>query len=360
TPSDPQMIAADFSCTGAPDDVCNLLIPLDRSYVATVQFIFQNKMELQGKCWAVYFTKGDSPAIGISSSLSFGREQQPGSMIFCRGVLAGLQLSSCPPLPVFPCPPPLPPSPECPDAVVGPGIQEVANAFPYIFLRKWSGSCTENCCTVLYSPMSSPPQNTLYECLLQASPHTWAVLQNTVDLYLTGALQTDFPYLCSITRLQGPIAGFHRVYCDLRLRWPCEDPRLQILSLLEISEEQLIWYLGSPEYAGSKQRCWQNYFALVIKMGCLMQLLEQLAETLLGAFVIEWLFLFQQGVPCAPADFKRRLDACIILPAELFPLPSPLLSPPNSPPGCNAGTAQIFSIGEMQLLQLTPVRYQPG
>lgn len=343
-------VSATFSCNNSVVNRFEVLLPLDGSRIP-LRFVFRNGMELKGSCWVVHFTEEHGiNAVGVTGDLSFGWTKTPGSMISCQGMMAAFSAS----------PPPLSPSPEIPHIIVEPGIQEVANAFPYIFLRKWTGNCHRKCCTVLYTLVSSPPQNTLYECLLQATPPTWAVLQNIVDLYLNGDLLTDFPYLCSITQLDAPIADFHQVYRDLQLQWPFEDPRMQILSLLGISEEQLLSYLRSPEYASSKQRCWQNYFALVIKMGYLMELLQQLAETLLAAFVIEWVFLAQQGASFAPADFKRHLDATIVLPAALFPLPSPVISAPDSPPACNLGNAQAFAIGELQLLQITLVRYQPG
>jgi len=347
--ADSAPVGVRFWSPRAVEDEIVFGIPRDGSRVR-IQQKFRNGLELAGDFRLVAFTDASHAELGVWGHLSYG---WPRSVlkIYFEGVMAEFRAPEPPP------PPPPPPDDDhIPDEeIVEPDTS--GKAFPYVFLRKWSHLCSGpdcQCAYVCYRP-PNPPEDTLYEHLAAANPRTWANLQGLVTQFLTGQLATQFPVLKSWNDLTGFIQRFPLVWRYFRQHSdiPLAEAASVALNILDTTAEDLAAYLQGVDFASAKECCWQNYFGYLIKLGCDFDLLDNLAQAILAASLIEWLFT-PQDVDPGEAEFRKRIDARIQLEPPVFPLPPPVPCRPE------IGTSAPFALGELQLIRHTPAGYRPG
>lgn len=346
-------VFARISYSGAREDELRVIVPANGGAVP-INHPFRNRLDIAGDIRIIRFSERvRSAQEGVWGHFNFGDQNQ---RIYFEGIMVAFADSGTPDTPVLPVDPVGPGAPEGLSSVTPQGV------FPYLFLRKWShrcaGACT--CAYVRYGDAASPPAappvstETLYSRLIALSPRTFAGAQQLVDLYLSGLLVTDFPALDRLSELGEPAARFHTVYQAIQQAQSATPDEIRglILRQLDTNLETLSQYLASAGYFQATERCWQNYFALLIKMGCRPELLEQLAATLTGAWITATAFASNEEL-----HLSGLRNAIVVLPAALFPLPAPV----QSPPGCvGSGSVEVFAIGELQSIRHRVVRYQAG
>jgi hypothetical protein len=353
-------VDAAFTYSTAADDVFSFAVPPRRAS-HPVRHVFRNGLELSGDFQLVRYN--DDVEIGVWGHLWFGWPDRQ-DRIYFEGIMVEFRAEVRP----DPCPVPTPPTPvpvpwDADSSTLFEPEVPCSNAFSYLFLN--NAAIDPNTCAgsfVEYTP-PSPPEDTLYDHLANLTPPTWYAVQATTQFYLDGTSPTAYPFVSNIAMLNGPIVLFPRLYLNLyRHDWKMTTGvRSWILQALAIAAEQEVWdYLSSSPYAESKQRCWQSYFALVIKLGYRSREVERLTELLLGAAIVELAFSPSTAEPDW-TDIRHQVHASILLPSAIFPTPPPFESPPLSPPTPIAeGTVSLFALGEVQSIRHHVLRYQPG
>lgn len=231
--------------------------------------------------------------------------------------------------------------------------------FPYMYIRKWpivsAGQMRRR--FIDYQPVNfSPPQNSLYGSIASATSR-WEIEQLALD-FIEGAPPWQDQFV-SFADLHSGAYAILQAVAALARRFPdsAATPEAQLQALLPPD------FLLSTPYASALERLWQSYFALVILPYCDPALLAQVTRLLMTAHLLDYLFGPNSGLPQLTAGMLYELlEASIVLPRAIFPLPPAEASPPesSSPPCSDSGWVEPCAIGDLQMVRQRLLGYMPG
>ncbi|MCU0289213.1 MAG: hypothetical protein MUF15_22810, partial [Acidobacteria bacterium] len=270
----------------------------------------------------------------------------------------------------YPPSPPLPPPPSPPvlmdckivDMRIGENRKD--DLFPYIYMRKWPVVSKEDLFFnfIFYEKkIFSPPGELLIDNLIALAYQREQMILLAID-YINMNWPPPITFVAKIENLPGPIISFPEVYHKIRQR-PFTDYE-ELISIIENtlgkSLPELLAYMESAEYLQAKERVWQSYFALIFVQGYQ----EELLEGFLGILITDHLIEIINGETVktlTPGQIKKLIDAVIVVPFNLFPIPGSNVSPPLSPPISSPHTGIIpYAIGELQMVRQQFLKYEAG
>lgn len=127
-------------------------------------------------------------------------------------------------------------------------------------------------------------------------------------------------------------------------------------STLGLTPKQFEKFFNSEKYLTFVCQTWQNYFALVITSGYDIEQLTQSSKTLIVGQLCTRVCATEE---LCSDDLQQGLNASILLPSKLYPLPSnseQYLSPAES----EAATVVPYALGDLQMVRHTLKGYQLG
>ncbi|MFT4908286.1 MAG: hypothetical protein ACI978_002376 [Oleispira sp.] len=127
-------------------------------------------------------------------------------------------------------------------------------------------------------------------------------------------------------------------------------------STLGLSPEQLSQLVNSEKYLTFICQTWQNYFALVITSGYDIEQLTQSSEALIVGQLCTR--VCASSALCSN-DLQQALNACILLPSSLYPLPTNTVEY-LSPAEFSTAAVVPYALGDLQMVRHTLTGYQLG
>jgi hypothetical protein len=292
------------------------------------------------------------------------------------------------------------PVPETLPETVFVNSREQQDLFPFVYLHTWSEIKPDELQKrfVKYDSTKVPDiikygkdgnAGYLYEELVKLDNNTRSDIKTEADNFIKGGTAKSGKsyqgqFLQSVNDLPGYIKFFALLYTRLRhqrcidlatikfgiekvLRINCwreikKYVKGQTRYLPELIGENINENTEGviTEYMIAKDRVWQNYFALTIISEHRPHLLEELTKTLVMCHLIEK--IVEDDEHCHPGsriitneEILEAARATIILPAEIFPLPS-------ASPGETKTTEWIepYGIGDLQMVRQRLLRYELG
>ncbi|KQR18046.1 hypothetical protein [Xanthomonas sp. Leaf148] len=267
----------------------------------------------------------------VSGTLSFDVESNMLRIARLRypGATAEINddLGSYRPLPPSPPSPPSPPAPV--DDIQEDVISEVAELFPFLYLRNWPQITPQALEDrfVRYTP-TSPPISDFYAQLTNDRKDVDA-RSKMVDaslLFVRGALPYEGQFAQRPQALGAEFVAIEQfVLSAKQLAYP------RALALIELIAE--LWGLpwsditdamGTAEFEQQVERAWETVFALNCVLGYDRGTLAAMTQVLVGVFLLKRLAAtnpatLDQDWPAS--RLKEGLRATLILPADVFPLP---------------------------------------
>ena len=290
-----------------------------------------------------------------------------------------------PVLPPGPCPPH--PKPIDPDGPVDPVEPlPIINShpeelFPYVYVRSWLKITAED---LLYGFVQyngvSPPSSLFFADLVQARNQSRDAAQALALQFIDGEAPYQGDFIGRMETLTGPVVQFPRILDQL----PRPDGKPQ--EWLDkahaavahwLTSYGLTWtFFESSAYVQTLDRVWQSYFALVIILGHDTALLDALTRTLRLAHLVTVSLqphaqsadasaepsqppALPLNTPMSMAHIAALLKATVVLPAQVFPLPS-MQSAAYSPPLARMGWIEPYALGDLQMVRQRLLRYQSG
>lgn len=258
----------------------------------------------------------------------------------------------CGPVPPHPVPPhPVPPvDPSLPPAPIqNMNISDChlafCDLFPYLYVRPWPKISSHDLATRFITPsaelFNSPPEPLKYYDDLKngkLNSDRAGMEKDSVD-FIDGDKRYDNQFISDMNDFQTFMKKYDGIYCWIHNRQhpdcemlddyitneeilgPWETIRTEIFPGNEKPEDKGAF---NAEYKKDKERAWESLFALIITLGYECRLMEELVKTLVMADIIEDLayMSYDEKTPLIPdPDFIKRVNATIILPDYIFPLP---------------------------------------
>ncbi|PRP90775.1 hypothetical protein ENSA5_62090 [Enhygromyxa salina] len=312
---------------------------------------------------------------GIFADIHFGAAEIyhfEGLMVACpsRGSVA-----PWPPNPPDPSDQPNPPGPPNPAAEdpteSGSPLPIIStnsdDLFNYVYVRRWPRVSDEDLrYGFIQYRASSPPSSSFYDDLVIARQQGRYMAESLAVRFIDGDPPYVGMFVSSLRSLSGPVRDFaslaERIQQQAQL-----SPLVCATELASLLER----YGAPPRYFTSAQyqldidRIWQSYFALVVTLGYDWALLNDLAQSIWLAHVIDLAVTLDPENAWVPSELTpdqivELADAKVLLPASIFPLP-PATSQHSSPPrGSDTGWIEPYAIGDLQMVRQRLVRYAPG
>jgi len=288
-----------------------------------------------------------------------------------------------------PMPPPIPwpphPTPIEPDIPIDPvdPVEPIPivtshpdELFPYMYVRRWPKvSASDLLYGFVQYTSASPPSSPFFDNLVAARTQSREAAQALAVQFIDGDAPYQGEFISERYPLAGPVCQFAHILAHLpppggkAQDWQ-DQARAQITQ--QLAPYALTWdYFASADYAQALDRVWQSYFALVITLGYDTALLDEFTRTLRLAHLLEVALqpdaqsAGAASPPAAPAahltlaQIMALLQATLVLPAQVFPLP-PAQGPAASPPPAPLGWIEPYAMGDLHMVRQRLLRYQSG
>lgn len=243
---------------------------------------------------------------------------------------------------------------------------EHQDLFPFVYMRTWTDISpdVQQRRFVEYDS-ENPPSESLYNKLVEIkkSSANDARLQMT-QLAINFIEGKQFPgqFIPSNDNLNGYIKCFALLDTWLRQQTCINSTELkhQLEVILKVDWSSFKQYIESQEYIQEKDRVWQNYFALTIISEYHSALLEEITKILvmchlLGKIVEDDESCHSGNAMTANKEILEAARATIILPPEIFPLPSA-----NSEESTTTEWIEPYAIGDLQMVRQRLLKYELG
>jgi hypothetical protein len=304
---------------------------------------------------------------GIFADIHFGQNEEAhfeGLMVACpsRG-----HVPWPPPVdPVDPIYPPIddPTEPGSPLPII---TGQPDALFNYVYVRRWPRVTDEDLrYGFIQYQSSSPPSSSFYDDLGAACQQGRHAAEALAVQFIDGDPPYRGVFVSSLRSLIGPTREFADLAGRMQRLPHAGLERLgdELAAILERAGEPAS-YFSSAGYRADLDRIWQSYFALVVTLGYDWALLDELAQSIWLAHLIDCaVTLSPEGTlviaALAPNPIAELVDAKVLLPASIFPLP-PATNPSDSRTQAGpGGWIEPYAIGDLQLVRQRLVRYAPG
>ncbi|WAS95661.1 hypothetical protein [Nannocystis punicea] len=359
-PSDGLPSTARVSCAQTPWD--ERLVTIPEARVERIDLGFRSGCRVRGTLEQRAHIHIDGVEnTGIFADIYFGLDYEQhfeGLMVACP--------SRKGPAPWIP-PPPTPGS-EAPTAAGSPlpVISAQPNSlFTYVYVRRWPRvpEDDQRYGFIEYFA-SSPPSSSFYEDLGAAREQGRAAAEDLAVKFIDGDSPYEGQFIGDVRDLAGPIGDFAALAGRVQRSPDVSMERLleEIEALLERHGEPAIYFSGA-DYRAKLDRIWQSYFALVVTLGYDWALLNDLAQSLWLGHIIGLVMTTtrESTVPeLEPSQLAELLDARVLLPVSIFPLPPATTRPGAPAPAVAAGWIEPYAIGDLQMVRHRLLRYMPG
>lgn len=245
---------------------------------------------------------------------------------------------------------------------------EHQDIFPFVYMRTWTeiSPDVQQRRFVEYDSENAPSES-LYKKLVEiknASENNARLQMRQVAIDFITAEGTEFAeqFIPSNSNRNDYIKYFALLDTWLRHQtsFSCLQLKQQLEAILKLDWSKLKQYIQSQDYIRDKDRVWQNYFALTIISESRPHLLEELTKTLVTCALIEKIIKHDENCHSVSAitateEILETAISTIILPTEIFPLPS-----------ASAGKSKItewiepYAIGDLQMVRQRLLRYELG
>lgn len=237
--------------------------------------------------------------------------------------------------------------------------------FPYLYVKEWPELSEMDVNYFMYynNNAISPPAN-FYADLLsfftkEGSPeaNSRANIQALAYDFVNGISPYENEYINGMENLPKPFNSFPRIYDELQKLNNLDAIEIEIylLEQLNFEREELKLFLDNDFYRQDKDQIWQSVLALSIIGFYNNRGLQELIKTLLVCHILEEIIL--NPLHDEFHQFKNLLNASLVLPGPVFPLPPyDGLSPITSLTGC----VVPYAMGDLQMIQHQLIGYRTG
>ncbi len=270
------------------------------------------------------------------------------------------------PIPDPVVPPPPTPSPPVPDEelLISAGQTNYRDLFPYIFVRPHPpvGNYDKETQFIAYIDTGCGEEYKKFhdELVAEREKEDPKEARNGMIEAATSFLEGGEPYtgqfVSNIAELQTILRHYPSVYRDIQ-----KESDITFDTLTDIVDRALGGWeevakkiqeeKEDSSYQNEMERVWESLFALSIMTAYDSQLSEDLIETLVIARLIETIIAEEPPIP--DNDVSRRVNANILLPPEIFPLPSAI-------PAKSDEWAIPYAVGEIELVRYCLKKYECG
>ena len=332
---------------------------LSFNHIETFQLSFQDKIDIKGKM--KLFNSNDQNFIWINTFYCYNLENHfEGNIISIPGNVYPIPI---PPTPINPTD--NIPDPQIPDQeiILPAGYNDL---FPYLYLRKWPNlTKMEEAYFLNYEYLKpSPFTSNLYTELLSffnsngvPKPKARENIVAAAFEFVNGSKPYEGQYITDTYLLPEPYNIYPAIYDILQEhKFTCDyDIRIIILNELKVDFESL-------SNTKNKQkpiidRLWQNVFALSILNFYNIIGLENEIKILLVSNIVEYI-VHHPTENNQSKELKHLIEASIVLPSPVFPLPSENSSFYNT--SQINGTVVPYAIGDLHMIQHKLIGYRPG
>lgn len=258
-------------------------------------------------------------------------------------------------VPPTPCPPPPAPVEDDDESSGQLLIEEIGDLFPFIHLRDWPALPARAAFDrFMFYADASPDVDAarLYQ-VLAAIDRTGAGARQAMLEQALAFVQDQPPYQgqwAADPACLGPdfvaLATFSKAALEL------DPPTVEGVHALACEQWHAPWLeiverLASPGFHDTVDRAWQNVFALCCIAGYALTTLQQLIACLRAAQLLQHLALLGDAPHDAawtPQRLRAALQATLVLPAPVFPLPAAGAVPPGQQDSC---ALLPYAIGEL-------------
>ena len=302
----------------------------------------------------------DGGEVGFKANIRYGHHGASDEHHF-EGIMVTFTEDGSPhpsPLPEPDCEIPLDPS-EPFKPIVNNHSEEL---FPYVYVRKWPkiGANDLEFNFIQYC-VPSPPTDSFYADLCSKRVDGREKMETMAVNFIEGNSSYTRKFISQMDGLKGIICSFPEIYERLAFMdsFILTDMITEIESITSKQSKEITQYLETDEYLAEKDRVWQSYFALVIISGYDESLLNSFIEILTVCHLMEAAFPSgSESSDLSDEVLQQLLEASIVLPDEIFPLPPVTLSPPVSE--SSSGWIEPYSIGDLQMVRQRSIKYVPG
>ncbi len=251
-----------------------------------------------------------------------------------------------------------------PVPVIGPAAGRDGDLFPYVYMRTWPEPSPEAQAQELVEypyPLDGPPTGTFLVTLAslhtKGGPTARADMEQLAVAYIDGGVDTLAPFVRHPEALPGPTACYPAVYALVQGAGdqPPEETVAEIWTLLGMTPAGVIAFLGSEAYVTLRVQWFQSYFALVVELGYEPRLRDLLRRFLVVDHLLQALVALGAPPPTR-ALLAALVNASMVLPVGVFPLPPAGVSPPADGDGWIAP----YAIGDLHLVKQRLRRYALG
>lgn len=237
--------------------------------------------------------------------------------------------------------------------------------FPYLYMTQWNELPISNTAWFIHYPgQASPPYEAFYDTLVtqKSGDDARSKMTDEATLFVEGKAPYQNEYLPDVASLPFPMDTFPAIYNLLKSLEQFEAENwfwFSIESAYEGYEIIIKDYIQSITFTDDVAQVWDNVFALSILNGYNAYQLDQLMKVLIVSNLLsEWV---NHPTDQTPAFLRSLLDASVVLPATVFPLPpyTGSISPPPSEQ-LFTGTITPYAIGDLQMVQHQLIGYGQG
>ena len=272
--------------------------------------------------------------------------------------------------PAPPSPPPIPPPAAEKDAEVA-GIDEAGDLFPYLYLRAWPRISPQALQDrfVTYSAVCIDDDPRLYcrlAAIARAGTDARAAMIEQARLFVQG----EPPYAGQFAHTPlslGPEFPVLAEFLREAVRIECPTPKSLIENIERLWGAEwpvIVVALQSDAFAAGLDRAWQNVFALDCLLGYDRDALAGMIRTLISATLLSRIAATDPDAlesEWPPERLREGLQATLILPAPVFPLPP---AQPSTRPSAEEGEGSIailpYAIGDLHLVKRRLLGYALG
>lgn len=317
--------------------------------------------KLMGTVVMVVQEEGAYFKVSLSGDLQYGASENTNNLLNRVGTLAifdpyqpGALLPGPTPDPE-PCPEPMPIPEEMEGTVQKITVAEpFQDLFPYLDMEYWP-ELEPNALDFISISISNPAENSLYEDLItQKNNGDGSLMLNDCTAFLggTGSFQTElYPDLKSIPL---PYKVYPLIYRSLQDEALCTPEILiaAILAVMPTLEVEDVLSTLSADTAAMEDIV-QNYIALNIIQGYHKRVSVEMYQIIVIDHAIR--YLNAAAKPIKSEDLQRLIDATILLPESIFPIP-------KVPTSAAYETYKIvpYAVGHLQMTRFRHLGYSMG
>lgn len=241
---------------------------------------------------------------------------------------------------------------------------DYTDLFPYIYVSGWPkiSRRDKKWNFFTYEPATLSPSVTGFTDQLKqlkSSANRQGIQQEAVSFAEGDSSYTGL-YVENVGQL-GEYAGeFLLLYSQLCSPEGYINPVSFVNDFYDVTTADFSAYLKAEKYLRNRERLWDSYFALLIEAGYDRENFAEIIAVLTTCNLLETIFSNldqdQTGTTLSQQEILSLLNATILLPETIFPLPPYSSSPPVTAPT----PILSYAIGDLQLVKYKLARYQVG